>query len=78
MTTDISPLIALEQLCAKEKTGHTLLTDISLALGLKRNKNQSEQWKQKLREELSQEHIEMKKKNNSSFRTKVHKIFNRG
>ena len=75
MKTDITPLTALERLCEKDKTDHSLLTDISHALGLKRNKNQSEQWKQKLRDELTQEHIKMKKKEKSSFKTKVHKLF---
>ncbi|UCH40367.1 MAG: hypothetical protein JSU67_01285, partial [Gammaproteobacteria bacterium] len=56
----------------KDKTDHSLLTDISHALGLKRHRTQSEQWKQKLRNELTQEHIEMKKK--SSFKTKVQKL----
>ena len=77
MKTDITPLTALKRLCEKDKTDHSLLTDISRALGLKRNRNQSAQWKQKLRVELTQEHIKMKKKKNSSFRTKVHKIFKR-
>ena len=75
MTTDITPLTALEQLCAKGKSENTLLTDISHVLGLQRNRNKSEQWKQKLRNELSQEHIKMKKKNDSSFKTRVHKLF---
>ncbi|NCF35723.1 MAG: hypothetical protein GWP56_04950 [Gammaproteobacteria bacterium] len=77
MKTDITPLTALKRLCEKDKTDHSLLTDISRTLGLKRNRNQSEQWKQKLRGELTQEHIEMKQKKNSSFRTKVHKLFKR-
>ena len=70
-------MTALKRLCEKDKTDHSLLTDISRALGLKRNRNQSEQWKQKLRVELTQEHIKMNEKKNSSFRTKIHKIFKR-
>ena len=75
MKTDITPLTALKRLCDNDKTDHSLLTDISRALGLKRNGTPSEQWKQKLRNELTQEHIEMKKKKKSSFKTKVHKLF---
>jgi hypothetical protein len=77
MKTDITPMTALKRLCEKDKMDHSLLTDISRALGQKRNRNQSEQWKHKLREELTQEHIKMKEKENSSFRTKVHKLFKR-
>lgn len=75
MKTDITPLTALKRLCEKDKTDHSVLTDISRTLGLKRNRNQSEQWKQKLREELTQEHFKMKEKKNSSLKTKVHRLF---
>ena len=77
MKTDITPVTALKKLCAKDKTDHSLLTDISHALGLKRNRNESEQWKKKLRDELTQQHFEMKEKNKSSFKTKVQKLLKR-
>jgi hypothetical protein len=77
MKTDITPLTALKRLCEKDKTDHSLLTDISHALGLNRNRSQSEQWKQKLRDELTKEHIEMKENQKSSFKTKVQKLLKR-
>ena len=74
MKTDITPLRALKRLCEKDKTDHSLLTDIPHALGLKRNRSQSEQWKQKLRAELTQEHIKMKEKKKSFFKNKLQKL----
>ena len=73
--TDITPLSAIDRLNAKDGTEHSLLTDISRALGLGSDRQRSERWKEKLREDLVREHIEMKKKQNAPLRVFIHKLF---
>ncbi len=75
MTTDISPLTAIDRLHTKDGTDHSLLKDISRTLGLESENVRSERWKQKLREELVHEHIAAQKKGNSPTKSFFRRLF---
>ena len=72
--TDISPLSAIDRLNANDGTEHSLLTGVSNVLGFSSERQRSERWKEKLREDLVREHIEMKKKKNTPVRALIRKL----
>ena len=76
--TDITPIDAIDELYAKGGTEHSLLTDISHALGLESGKSRSERWKKKLREELVREHIAAEQKKDATSKSFFHKLFKKG
>ena len=74
--TDITPLKAIDRLHGKESRDNSLFSDISRSLGLKSEKvRRSEQWKEKLRRELVQEHLAAKKKKASPVESSLRKFF---
>ena len=76
--TDTTPLTAIDRLYSKDATGHSLFTDISRTLGSMAKKGRSEQWKEKLREDLVREHFAAKQKKDATAKSFVHKLLKKG
>ena len=72
--TDITPLKAIDRLCAKDNTENSLLTDVSMTFGRMIKKHRPNQWKQKLREELAREHLAARKKKEKSVKSIVQRL----
>ena len=72
--TDITPLQAIEKLFAKDDSENSLLIGISLTLGSMAKKSSSDQWKQKLREELVREHLAARQKKEKPVKSFVQSL----
>jgi len=76
--TDTTPLTAIDRLYSKNATAHSLFTDISRTLGSRAKKVRSEQWKEKLRQDLVREHFAAQQKKDATVKSFVHKLIKKG